>query len=80
MIIYWAQDVLLAIWTVAFVCSSVFYEGFSGQTRRPERKVVPSSSPPTREQPAAPPSMLARALEQVEDQTFPVARDHLTNA
>jgi len=79
MIIYWAQDVLLAIWTVAFVCSSVFYEGFSRQTPRPERKVVPAP-PPTREQTPALPSMLARALEQVEDQTFPVARDHLSNA
>lgn len=78
MFVYWSECVLLAIWTVAFVCSHVFYEGYTRRPRPAVRTVVAPRLPLPESEPELP-SLLARALEQVEDQTFPVTRDHLTN-
>jgi hypothetical protein len=75
MVLYWAQDVLLAIWTVAFVCSRLFYESFARRSLPPAGSAVPPHR--DRDEIGELPSLLARALEQVEDQTYLQARNHL---
>jgi hypothetical protein len=78
MVLFWAQDVLLIIWTIAFVTSDFFHERFTQRSPRPERVAVPSYVS-ERERIGELPSMLAQALAQVENKTFDTTRDRVSS-
>jgi hypothetical protein len=78
MVLFWAQDVLLIIWTFAFITSDFFYERYTQRSPRPASVAVPSYVS-EREKIGDLPNLLAQALAQVENKTFDVTRDHVAS-
>ena len=91
MVLFWAMDALLVVWTFAFVTSDFFYEQFTQQpkpratsyaeaskrwTGDESAQTAQDEKPAEAEPVGELPSLLARALEQVEDQTFAIPNTH----
>ena len=85
MVLFWAMDALLVVWTFAFVTSDFFYEQFTQQPKpratsyaeASKRWAGDESEKTAKDEPVGElPSLLARALEQVEDQTYAIPNTH----